>query len=103
MSIGAIPPVSPSALGALSPTGAAGGATNAAQAGSGSSFAAGLQQVADLQATADQAATKVATGDAADIHQFMAAASKASLAMELTVAVRDKAVEAYQEVMRMQV
>lgn len=97
----AIPPVAPasvSGIGAAGPGSAARAATT-----DGPSFAAGLQQVADMQAAADQAATKVATGDAQDIHQFMAASSKASLAMELTVAVRDKAVEAYQEVMRMQV
>ena len=37
------------------------------------------------------------------MHQFTTAASKASLGIDLTVALRNRAVEAYQEIMRMQV
>ncbi len=66
-------------------------------------FAQGLAQVQELQASADVAATGVATGQLEDVHQFTAAAAKASLGVELTVAVRNRAVEAYQEIMRMQV
>jgi flagellar hook-basal body complex protein FliE len=66
-------------------------------------FAAGLDAVAKATQQADGLGQQVATGQLQDIHQFMAASSKASLAVELTVAVRNKAVEAYQEIMRMQV
>ncbi len=68
-----------------------------------SAFAEGLQQVQKLQDTADRTATGVATGSLTDVHQFTAAAAKASLGVELTVALRNRAVEAYQEIMRMQV
>ena len=72
-------------------------------AASGPSFAQGLQQVQELQTKANTAATGVATGELTDIHQFTTASAKASLGVELTVALRNRAVEAYQEIMRMQV
>ncbi len=75
-------------------------------AGAGASpnaFAEGLKQVEQLQQTADTTATGVATGAITDMHQFTTAASKASLGIDLTVALRNRAVEAYQEIMRMQV
>ncbi len=68
-----------------------------------SGFAAGLQQVQSLQNAADSAASGVATGSLQDIHQFTTASAKASLGVELTVALRNRAVDAYQEIMRMQV
>jgi flagellar hook-basal body complex protein FliE len=52
---------------------------------------------------ADKLANQLATGELTDIHTYMAAATKAELAVQMTVAIRDKAVEAYQEIMRMQV
>jgi len=68
-----------------------------------SAFADSLKKVNDLTGAADNAAQGVATGQLTDIHQFTAAAAKAQLGVELTVAVRNRAVEAYQEIMRMQV
>ena len=68
-----------------------------------SAFAESLQKVSDLTGTADNLAAGVATGQLTDVHQFTAAAAKAQLGVELTVAVRNRAVEAYQEIMRMQV
>lgn len=41
-------------------------------------------------------------GESVEPHQIMIAAQKALLGVELTVQVRNKAVEAYQEIMRMQ-
>jgi flagellar hook-basal body complex protein FliE len=66
-------------------------------------FAESLKKVSDLTGAADTAAEGVATGQLTDVHQFTAAAAKAQLGVELTVAVRNRAVEAYQEIMRMQV
>ncbi|MGB8650651.1 MAG: flagellar hook-basal body complex protein FliE [Mycobacteriales bacterium] len=69
----------------------------------GSKFAESLDQVSKLTSTADSLAEGVATGQLTDVHQFTAAAAKAQLGVELTVALRNRAVEAYQEIMRMQV
>ena len=42
-------------------------------------------------------------GEAVDVHQLTIAAEKAYLSLELAVQVRNKAIEAYQEIMRMQI
>lgn len=77
--------------------------TSGTAATSPSGFAESLANVTNLTANADTLAGQVATGQLTDIHQFTAAAAKAQLGVELTVAVRNRAVEAYQEIMRMQV
>ncbi len=45
----------------------------------------------------------LAKGEAVNLHDVTIAAQKASVAVTLTTQVRDKAVEAYQEMMRMQI
>jgi flagellar hook-basal body complex protein FliE len=45
----------------------------------------------------------LAKGEAVNLHDVTIAAQKASIAVQLATHVRDKAVEAYQEMMRMQV
>ncbi|GAB1643305.1 flagellar hook-basal body complex protein FliE [Krasilnikovia sp. MM14-A1259] len=62
----------------------------------------GLQSVQASQGKADDLAVQVANGTLKDPAQYTMAANEASLAMQLTVAVRNKAVEAFQEIMRMQ-
>ena len=42
-------------------------------------------------------------GDDIDLHQITFAAEKAKLTLDLTLQIRNKAIEAYQEIMRMQV
>lgn len=60
-------------------------------------------EVNKLQNSADDAAVKLASGDVEDVHQAMVAMQKAKLALDFTIQVRNKVIEAYQEVMRMQV
>jgi flagellar hook-basal body complex protein FliE len=64
-------------------------------------MANGLDSLQNLQASSDTLAQQAATGDLSDAHDYMIAATKASLATELTVAVRNKAVDAFNEIMRM--
>ncbi|MDX6511716.1 MAG: flagellar hook-basal body complex protein FliE [Gaiellaceae bacterium] len=105
MTIAAIP----SLLGAgqaelVSPAGVAGGTSPVAGAGG---FANLLSQklggVVDLQNEADTASQAVATGKSSDLAGATVAVEKASIAIDLVSAIRNKAVEAYQDVMRMQV
>lgn len=60
-------------------------------------------QVNKLQSQADTAAVGLATGDVEDVHRAMIAMQKAKLSLDLTIQVRNKVIEAYQEIMRMQV
>ena len=60
----------------------------------------GLEAMHD---TTDRLAVQAATGDLGAIHQYTLAATEMSVATQLTVAVRNKAVEAFNEIMRMQV
>ena len=59
----------------------------------------GLQQA---QSTSNDLAVKAVTGDLDDVHDYTVASSQAKVALELTAAVRNKAVEAFTEIMRMQ-
>jgi flagellar hook-basal body complex protein FliE len=62
----------------------------------------GLEQVSKAEFKADSLLNTMATGGNVQPHEVMIATSQASLAVEMTVAVRDKAIEAYREIMNMQ-
>jgi len=62
-----------------------------------------VSNVNDLQNKASQASTDLATGRIEDISQVVIAAEKAAVALQLTIQVRNKVLESYQEMMRMQV
>lgn len=70
------------------------------------SFAGVLQgYLENVDTTVKQASdltTQAAAGEITNIHDVTIASEQAKLALELTTTVRDKAVEAYQEMMRMQ-
>ena len=68
----------------------------------GSMVADSIENLDRLHGDADHLAVQAATGDLADVHEYTIAATEAELATQLTVAVRDKAVEAFNEIMRMQ-
>ena len=62
-----------------------------------------LDKLNNVQKDADKATFQLATGEAQDIHNVMIALEKANLSFSLAVEVRNKAINAYQEVMRMQI
>ncbi len=57
----------------------------------------------ELQHRADAAAAALADGRTDDIHAVMVAMEEASLALQLAIQVRNRLLEAYQELIRMQV
>jgi flagellar hook-basal body complex protein FliE len=62
-----------------------------------------LTKVETAQQDAAAAAQKLATGEIRDVAEVTIASEKATLALQLTVQVRNKVLEAYQEIMRMPV
>jgi flagellar hook-basal body complex protein FliE len=113
MSIGpiaaAVMPVMPAlpSMSAGTSAASAAGTDASAAAGSSGSFSnalsAGLDNLQQLQSTADGLAVQAADGTLTNVHDYMIAATKASVATDLTVAVRNKAVDAFNEILRMQV
>jgi flagellar hook-basal body complex protein FliE len=102
----AIPAVgSVGALGGLSPVETAKKAAKPAGEGGdfGNVVVNALENLNALQSKSDNLAVKAATGDLSDVHDYMIASTEASLATEFTVAVRNRAVEAFNEIMRMQI
>jgi flagellar hook-basal body complex protein FliE len=97
-SVAALGSILPSAMPAAMPA----VSTPSSGAGFSQALADGLQKLQDLHSSSDNLAVKAATGDLTDVHDYMIAATEASVARELTVAVKNKAVEAFQEIMRMQ-
>jgi flagellar hook-basal body complex protein FliE len=94
-----IPAIDPSLL--VSPTSVSGGESV------GGSFSAWLEQ--QLQATntdvvsADTAVRQLAVGEPVNLHQVMVQLERARLQLELVVQVRNKLLDAYQDLMKMQI
>lgn len=61
-----------------------------------------IGSVNQLEAQARQAEIGLMTGTGIDVHQAVIAAEKASMSFEMVLAVRNKAVQAYQSVIGMQ-
>ncbi|HEX2550099.1 MAG TPA: flagellar hook-basal body complex protein FliE [Nocardioidaceae bacterium] len=82
-------------------------ASQAASSTSGSDFASILASTVDglaaTQSNADSLAAQAATGDLKDVHDYMIASNEASLATEMVVTIKNKAVDAFNEIMRMPV
>jgi len=62
-----------------------------------------LSSLNDLQNTAASQSQALATGQATDVTQVVADVEKAALAMQLATQVRNKAVDAYNELFRIQI
>jgi len=81
--------------------------TGGKQENSSSSFAEmlndSLKKLNDTKVNADNMTIKYLTGEIQDFHQVAIAMQEASLTMKLAVEVRNKIIEAYQEISRMQV
>ena len=94
-----IPSISPNVAGSI-PSAANGGKSGD---GFGSVMNDLIGQVNQSQAKADHMVESLALGEPVEVHQVMIALNEASNALNLTLQVRNKALEAYQEVMRLQI
>lgn len=68
-----------------------------------SSMMNSLNETNDLQNAAEQAEIQFALGQSTNTHDLLIAESKAEVALQYTVAVRDKLIDAYKELMQMQI
>ena len=71
--------------------------------GAGKFFKELVGKVNDMSQQSDQAIQKLATGENRNLHETMIAVEKASVSFLFMSQVRNKALEAYQEIMRMPV
>jgi flagellar hook-basal body complex protein FliE len=96
------------AIGAISGIGAGTGvqAASSSQATGGAAFGNALTGAIDnlqqLQGTSDKLAIQAVTGNLDDIHDATLASTRAQVTLELVAGVRNKAVDAFNEIMRMQ-
>ena len=71
--------------------------------GFGSSIGGAIDNLGAAENAMDSAAIAGATGDLESVSDYMIAATEAQLTAEITVAVRNRAIESFNEIMRMQV
>lgn len=77
------------------------GEAPAGEMGFGDFLRQALSRVEAVQREAARQGQQLAAGSVQDIAQVMIASEKATLSLQLTIAVRNKVLEAYQEIMRM--
>ncbi len=96
--------ISPAEMGGINGAGAANPAQAAAVPGGfGNVLEHFVHQVNDKQLQATQSVTGLLAGQNVPLHQAMIAMEEASISFQLMVEVRNKLLEGYQELMRMQV
>jgi flagellar hook-basal body complex protein FliE len=78
-------------------------AGNRTAGGFGDLLQKAVAEVNDAQVKADEGVEQLHTGQAKNLHEVMIAMEKADISMRLMVQMRNKVVDAYQEIMRMQV
>ena len=61
-----------------------------------------IDDVDQMQKVSDQTVKDFASGEVTDIHQVMVAAEEANLSFQLMMEVRNRLLESYREIMRMQ-
>lgn len=83
----------PGALGSPGPAGEAGG-------GFGSTIKEFLGEVNDLSLKSEDVFRSFVRGDVTDLHQVVLAQQEAGIAVRLVTEMRDKLLQAYQEIMR---
>lgn len=62
-----------------------------------------IRSVNEQQTVSDKLTDKLIRGEDVELHQVMIASQKASITLNATMEIRNKVIEAYQEVMRMPV
>ena len=108
--LGGFTPMIPNVLPTAAPVRPAGvetsgiaGAAGVAGPDFGQILSQGIENLQNVHDRADSLAVQAATGDLTAIHDYTITATEAAVATQLTTAVRNKALEAFQEIMRMSI
>jgi flagellar hook-basal body complex protein FliE len=72
-------------------------------AGFGDMLTSMMGKVNEAQITGDEAVTKLQSGEAKHLHEVMIAVEEADVSLRMLVQMRNKALTAYEEIMRMQI
>ncbi len=78
-------------------------AAAASTGGNGNFFEELVSKVSDLQSQADNKIKGMVTGESRELHEVMLAVEKAGISFQFLTQVRNKALDAYQEIMKMPV
>ncbi len=95
--ISGIEPIDAAALVPAWASGPASGGTSFAQ-----SLTGAVDELRGMQSASNELSVAAVTGDLDDIHSAMIASTRAAVTLELLTAVRNKSVDAFTEIMRMQ-
>lgn len=98
-----LPTTAPSPVAGVGGPDSTSGIAGAAGADFGQILSQGIENLQNVHDRADNLAVQAATGDLTAIHDYTITATEAAVATQLTTAVRNKALEAFQEIMRMSV
>ncbi len=90
-------------LGSIDPRSVYGQNSNQPATGFAEQLKQAVREVDNLQTSRDETIENMVKGEITEVHDVMTAAEEAQLAFELLLEVRNKLLESYQEIMRMQV
>jgi flagellar hook-basal body complex protein FliE len=102
VTVGPIPPAGTGAVPPPAPRGAEGTLPEGKE-DFGRLVLQGLEAVSGAEREADALIQAMASGQPVQPHEVLIATSKAGLSVQMVVAIRDKALEAYQQVMNLQI
>jgi len=96
-------PVNPFSVGKLVPAGPSSPDSSSGGSGFGGMLGNAIQKLDDSLQQATASSNALATGQATDVTQVVNDVQRASLELQLATQVRNKAVDAYNDIFRMQI
>lgn len=94
---------SPNSITLMPPQARETNAISKSAAGFGDMLTSMMGKVNEAQITGDEAVTKLQSGEARHLHEVMIAVEEADVSLRMLVQMRNKALTAYEEIMRMQI
>jgi flagellar hook-basal body complex protein FliE len=96
-------PINPFSIGKLVQSGSSSPSSSGSGGGFGQMLSDSIGKLDQAQANADQQVQSVATGNAKDLSTVVMSVEQASLEVQLASQIRNKALDAYNDIFRMQI